>query len=98
MVRQTTDRQQYVEADNGRIKTILRQTDLCGLMIKDDSVHSTPFPGHRDDSSVQSGPCIVSSQTVGIMLKMEATRLSWWFNVTATKSVSETELLDATRI
>ena len=48
------------------------QTDLCGEVVREDSVHSTTFPGRSELCFVQS----VSrtwSPTVGIVLKMEAT-------------------------
>ena len=73
--------------------SLVRQTDLCGFMVKADSVYSTPFPRHSDVSSVQSSPSLSCSPTVGIMFKMGATLLLWWFDVTATKTVPETELL-----
>ena len=52
--------------------TIVVQLDLCGEVVRDDSVHSTTFPGHSELCFVQS-LCWTWSPTVWIVLKMEAT-------------------------
>ena len=52
--------------------TMVIQTDLCGEVVREDSVHSTTFPGHSELCFVQSD-CWTWWPTVGIVLKMEAT-------------------------